>query len=93
MHSHAGTKGDAYRTKNQLLHLARIITIKKSEFTLEHATKAFKGSSPIHLPLFNLGARWQWVVKVTSILLYPRERPGGHCIGGWLGPRDGLDLC
>ena len=23
--------------------------------------------------------------------LYPRERPGIHCIGGWLGPRAGLD--
>jgi hypothetical protein len=25
--------------------------------------------------------------------LYPRERPGTHCIGGWVGPRDGLDGC
>ena len=25
--------------------------------------------------------------------LYPRERPGTHCIGGWVGPRDGLDRC
>jgi len=23
--------------------------------------------------------------------LYPRERPGIHCIGGWVGLRDGLD--
>ena len=21
--------------------------------------------------------------------LYPRERPGTHCIGGWVGPRAG----
>jgi hypothetical protein len=25
--------------------------------------------------------------------LYPRERPGTHCTGGWEGPRDGLDRC
>jgi hypothetical protein len=25
--------------------------------------------------------------------LPPRERPGTHCIGGWVGPRAGLDGC
>jgi len=25
--------------------------------------------------------------------LYPRERPGAHCTGGWVGPRTGLDRC
>jgi hypothetical protein len=25
--------------------------------------------------------------------LYPRERPCTHCIGGWVGPRAGLDRC
>ena len=25
--------------------------------------------------------------------LYPRERPGIHCTGGWVGPRAGLDRC
>jgi len=24
--------------------------------------------------------------------LYPRERPGTHCTGGWVGPRVGLDV-
>ena len=23
--------------------------------------------------------------------LYPRERPGTHCTGGWVGPRAGLN--
>jgi hypothetical protein len=23
----------------------------------------------------------------------PRERPGPHCIGGWVGPTAGLDGC
>jgi hypothetical protein len=25
--------------------------------------------------------------------LYPRERSGTHCTGGWMGPRGGLDVC
>jgi len=25
--------------------------------------------------------------------LYPRERTGTHCTGGWLGPRAGLEMC
>jgi hypothetical protein len=25
--------------------------------------------------------------------LYPRERPGTHCTGGWVGPRAGLYMC
>ena len=24
-------------------------------------------------------------------VLYPREGPGTHCTGGWVGPRAGLD--
>ena len=34
-----------------------------------------------------------WVVNATPRPLYPRERPGTHCIGGWMGPRAGLDGC
>jgi len=29
----------------------------------------------------------EWVVNATPRTLYPRERPGAHCIGGWVGPR------
>jgi len=25
--------------------------------------------------------------------LHPRERPGTHCTGGWMGPRVGLNRC
>jgi hypothetical protein len=32
-----------------------------------------------------------WVVNATLRLLYPRKRPGTHFIGGWVGPRAGLD--
>ena len=34
-----------------------------------------------------------WVVDATPRPLYRRERPGTHCIGGWLGPRAGLNGC
>ena len=34
-----------------------------------------------------------WVVNATPRPLYPRERPGTHCIGGWVGPTAGLDGC
>jgi hypothetical protein len=32
-----------------------------------------------------------WLVNATPRPLYPRERLGTHCIGGWVGPRAGLD--
>jgi len=32
-----------------------------------------------------------WVVNDTPRPFYPRERHGTHCIGGWVGPRAGLD--
>jgi hypothetical protein len=33
------------------------------------------------------------MVDATSRPLYPRERPDIRCIGGWVGPRAGLDRC
>jgi hypothetical protein len=41
-------------------------------------------------PLFNLGARWGWVVNATLRPFYPQKRPGAHCTGGWVGPRASL---
>jgi hypothetical protein len=32
-----------------------------------------------------------WVVNATPRPLYPWERPGTYCIGGWVGPRARLD--
>ena len=34
-----------------------------------------------------------WVLNATPRPLYPRETPGTHCIGGWMGIRVGLDGC
>ena len=34
-----------------------------------------------------------WVVNDTPLPHYPREWRDTHCIGGWVGPRAGLDGC
>jgi hypothetical protein len=33
------------------------------------------------------------VVNVTPRPLYPRERLGTYCIGGWVGPKAGMNVC
>src|SRR5215469_4623858 len=53
---------------------------------------ALRGSRGIALLILNLSTRRGWVVSTTPRPLYPRERPGTHCRGGWVGPRDGLDM-
>jgi len=35
----------------------------------------------------------EWVFNATSRPLYPLGNPGTHCIGGWVGPGNGLDDC
>jgi len=34
-----------------------------------------------------------WVLNATPRPLYPRERPGTHCIGCWVGPGAGVGGC
>jgi hypothetical protein len=54
---------------------------------------AQRGNRIIALLILELGARRGWMVNTTPRPLYPQERPGTHCIGGWVGPRAGLDVC
>jgi hypothetical protein len=54
------------------------------KFTLEQATKAYRGRSSIGLP-FKLSGRYEWVVNAIPTCLTPRE---GHLVpivqeGGW----------
>jgi len=28
-----------------------------------------------------------------TLVIYPHKRPGTYCIGGWVGPKGGLDGC
>jgi len=60
----------------------------------------YKGKGNVHHrtdhegPEGNRGiARWGWVVTATPRPLYPWEIPCTHCMGGWVGPRAGLDGC
>jgi hypothetical protein len=46
----------------------------------------------IALPFLDLGTRRGWMVSTTPRPLYPRERPGTHCTGGWVGPRADLNV-
>jgi hypothetical protein len=41
----------------------------------------------------NLGTRRVCVVIITPRPPLPRERPGTHRTGGWVGPGAGLDRC
>jgi len=47
-------------------------------------------SSTLPSTLASEGGR---VVNAMLRPLYPQERPGTHCIGGWVGSRAGLDGC
>ena len=38
-----------------------------------------------------ISAKWRWLVNATPRPLYPRERLGTRCIGGWVGTKAGLD--
>jgi hypothetical protein len=40
----------------------------------------------------DLGTSWRWVLSFTPRPLYDRKKSAGtHWIGGWVGPRTGLD--
>ena len=49
--------------------------------------KAYRGVALNLYAFFNLGARRGWVVNAALRPLYPRERPGTQCTGGWVGPQ------
>jgi hypothetical protein len=36
---------------------------------------------------------WEGGQRHAAATLPPGERPGTHCLGGWVGPRAGLDGC
>jgi hypothetical protein len=66
---------------------------KKGKVIPLHAMEAHGGREVQLLLILNLGTRWGWVVSVTP---WPRFTPGErtpstHWIGGWVGPRAGLD--
>ena len=72
---------------------------KKVKLTLVQALRlctgctAHRGSRGIALPFHDHGTRRGEVSASCLGRLYPRERPGTHYTGGWMGPRAGLDTC
>jgi len=67
----------------------------KVKFTLEQATKAqreskctYSSSLSLTSALDEVGCR-----PHASAALPVGKRPGTHCTGGWVGPRDGLNGC
>jgi hypothetical protein len=64
--------------------------VKQSRYRSEQAQRVDRD---IALPFRDFGARNGCVVSITPQPLYPRERPGAHCTGGWVGPRAVLDVC
>ena len=61
--------------------------LAKVKFNLEQAKWGSRGIAI----LFNLGARWGWVVNATPRPPYLRGKTGYHCIGGCVGPKACLD--
>jgi len=54
--------------------------------------KAYWGSGDITPLILNVGTRLRWVASFTPRPLYPRcKPPGTRWIGGWVGPRAGLE--
>jgi len=76
-------------------HVILVLRIKgkvNSHYT-GHKSPEAKYSGCIALLSLYLGARWGWVVNGTPWPFYHLERPGTISVGGWLGPRVGLDGC
>jgi hypothetical protein len=66
------------------------IKVKVSRYRPELAYRVGRG---IALLFLDLDGRRGWVVSTTPRPFYPRERPGTHCTGGWVGLRAGVDVC
>jgi hypothetical protein len=60
--------------------------------TKHYTMKTYGGSGCIDPRFLDLSTSWRRVVSFTFRPLYPQERaPSTHWIGGWVGPRAGLD--
>ena len=76
------------------------IIIKKVKVTLVQALRlctgctAHRGSRGIAL-FFHDQRHWKGLrgQRHAPAALYPLERPGTHCTGGWVGSRAGVDRC
>ena len=74
-----------------LIIIIIIIIQVNLKFALEQTTKAQRGSRGSSTLSLTSALDGGWVVNATPRPLYPVERPGNHCIRGWMGTRAGLD--
>ena len=83
----------------ELNYLYSLFIFKKVKVTLVQALRlctgrtAHRGSRDIALPFLTTALEGVRGQVHASAALYPRQRPGTHCAGGWVGPRAGLDRC
>ena len=74
--------------------VGQLVNIIQVGFTLSQATKALRESRGIAIlyfrPRHQKGVKGQ---RHAPAAPYPRETPGTHCTGGWVGLRTGLDRC
>ena len=78
---------------------AKIILQRKAKCSLVQALRlctgrtAHRGRKSIALPFLVHGTRRGEGSASRPGRSLPRERPGTHCTGGWMGPRADLDRC
>jgi hypothetical protein len=68
--------------------------VKRAVFPVG-AMKTYRRSWCIAPLILNFGTRWRWMVNFNTRLIYLRGGGWGPCaswIGGWVGPRNGLDV-
>ena len=85
-----GRSGRIFIKRNYCIYHSVSIVGRFSPFL--YATKALRVSrGTAVLFLGPRHSRWGGWSAPRPGRLYPRERPGTHCTGGWVGPRAGLD--
>jgi hypothetical protein len=101
----AATLRDIVKARNDLAKSVHYVT----QFTICNSVLSSAGKGKGHPITRHEGTereyRCSYVLSLTSALggggwsmpapaaLPPGTRPGTHCTGGWVGPRDGLDGC
>jgi hypothetical protein len=83
-----------YRQVNAVEQMMAVYGVNRMKFSLDQAVKAQTGSRCIALlflqPRRKMGGGCGQRQAPPSL---PPERPGTHCIEGWVGPMAGLDGC
>jgi len=77
---------------NWMHHFSNLLWYKLVKGPRYRPGVAQRVGSGIALLFHDRGTRRGWVVSSTPRPHFsPRDRPGTHCTGGWVGPRAGLD--